>query len=38
MLKFVLIVIAFLFLRSAMRVTTEAWPQYRHDHAHHAAE
>ncbi len=31
-------VIAFLFLRSAMRVTTEAWPQYREDHAHHAAE
>jgi Co/Zn/Cd efflux system component len=31
-------VIAFLFLRSAMRVTVEAWPQYRHPHAHHAAE
>jgi Co/Zn/Cd efflux system component len=31
-------VIAFLFLRSALRVTTEAWPQYRHHHAHHPAE
>ncbi|HEX8535408.1 MAG TPA: cation transporter [Allosphingosinicella sp.] len=31
-------VIAFLFLRSAMRVTVEAWPQYKHPHAHHAAE
>ncbi len=31
-------VIAFLFLRSAMRVTVEAWPQYRHPHAHPAAE
>jgi Co/Zn/Cd efflux system component len=31
-------VIAFLFLRSALRVTTEAWPQYRHPHAHHPAE
>jgi Co/Zn/Cd efflux system component len=31
-------VIAFLFLRSAMRVTSEAWPQYRDHHAHHAAE
>ena len=30
-------VIAFLFLRSALRVTSEAWPQYRHPH-HHAAE
>jgi Co/Zn/Cd efflux system component len=34
----VAMVIAFLFLRSAIRVTTEAWPQYRHPHAHHAAE
>ncbi len=34
----VAVVIAFLFLRSALRVTTEAWPQYRHPHAHHAAE
>ncbi len=34
----VAVVIAFLFLRSAMRVTSEAWPQYRQDHAHHAAE
>lgn len=33
----VAVVIAFLFLRSALRVTTEAWPQYRHPH-HHAAE
>jgi hypothetical protein len=30
-------VIAFLFLRSAMRVTVEAWPQYRQAHAHHHA-
>jgi Co/Zn/Cd efflux system component len=28
-------VIAFLFFRSALRVTAEAWPQYRHAHAHH---
>ena len=34
----VAVVIAFLFLRSALRVTTEAWPQYRRPHAHHAAE
>jgi Co/Zn/Cd efflux system component len=34
----VAVVIAFLFLRSAMRVTLEAWPQYRHPHAHHPAE
>ena len=34
----VAVVIAFLFLKSAMRVTVEAWPQYRHPHAHHAAE
>jgi Co/Zn/Cd efflux system component len=34
----VAVVIAFLFLRSALRVTTEAWPQYRHPHAHHPAE
>lgn len=34
----VAVVIAFLFLRSAMRVTVEAWPQYRQPHAHHAAE
>ena len=34
----VAVVIAFLFLRSALRVTAEAWPQYRHGHAHHAAE
>ena len=27
-------VIAFLFLRSALRVTAEAWPQYRHAVAH----
>jgi Co/Zn/Cd efflux system component len=27
-------VIAFLFLRSAMRVTAEAWPQYRAPHLH----
>ena len=33
----VAVVIAFLVLRSALRVTTEAWPQYRHPH-HHAAE
>jgi Co/Zn/Cd efflux system component len=34
------VVIAFLFLRSALRVTREAWPQYRHArHAHaHPAE
>lgn len=31
-------VIAFLFFRSAMRVTSEAWPQYRRPHTHHAAE
>ena len=31
-------VIAFLFLRSALRVTAEAWPLYRHPHTHHAAE
>jgi Co/Zn/Cd efflux system component len=31
-------VIAFLFLRSAIRVTAEAWPQYRHSHAPDAAE
>jgi Co/Zn/Cd efflux system component len=31
-------VIAFLFLRSAMRVTAEAWPLYHHPHAHHPAE
>lgn len=30
-------VIAFLFLRSALRVTAEAWPLYRHPHAHHPA-
>ena len=29
-------VIAFLFLRSALRVTAEAWPQYRRPHAHAA--
>jgi cation diffusion facilitator family transporter len=34
----VAVVIAFLFLRSAMRVTTEAWPLYRNPHAHHPAE
>jgi cation diffusion facilitator family transporter len=34
----VAVVIAFLFFRSAFRVTSEAWPQYRHPHAHHAAE
>ena len=34
----VAVVIAFLFLRSAVRVTSDAWPQYRHPHAHHAAE
>ena len=34
----VAVVIAFLFLRSALRVTAEAWPQYRHAHAHQAAE
>jgi cation diffusion facilitator family transporter len=34
----VAVVIAFLFLRSAMRVTAEAWPLYRHPHAHHPAE
>lgn len=32
----VAVVIAFLFLRSALRVTTEAWPLYRHPHAHPA--
>jgi Co/Zn/Cd efflux system component len=31
-------VIAALFLRSAFRVTAEAWPQYRRPHAHQAAE
>jgi len=34
----VAVVIAFLFLRSALRVTAEAWPQYRHAHAQHPAE
>ena len=34
----VAVVIAFLFLRSALRVTTEAWPQYRQPHTHQAAE
>jgi Co/Zn/Cd efflux system component len=34
----VAMVIAFLFLRSAMRVTAEAWPLYRNPHAHHPAE
>jgi cation diffusion facilitator family transporter len=34
----VAVVIAFLFLRSAMRVTAEAWPLYRNPHAHHPAE
>jgi Co/Zn/Cd efflux system component len=29
-------VIAFLFLRSALRVTAEAWPQYRRPHVHAA--
>ena len=29
-------VIAFLFIRSALRVTVEAWPQYRQTHAHPA--
>lgn len=29
-------VIAFLFLRSALRVTAAAWPEYRHAHAHPA--
>jgi Co/Zn/Cd efflux system component len=33
----VAVVIAFLFLRSALRVTAEAWPQYRHPHAHRHA-
>jgi Co/Zn/Cd efflux system component len=28
----VAVVIAFLFIRSALRVTLEAWPQYRHPH------
>lgn len=32
----VAMVIAFLFLRSALRVTAEAWPQYRHPHLHAA--
>jgi cation diffusion facilitator family transporter len=32
----VAIVIAFLFLRSAVRVMIEAWPQYRHAHLHAA--
>ena len=31
-------VIAFLFIRSALRVTREAWPQYRHAGHVHAAE
>jgi Co/Zn/Cd efflux system component len=31
-------VIAFLFIRSALRVTREAWPQYRHAGHAHAAE
>jgi Co/Zn/Cd efflux system component len=30
----VALVIAFLFLRSALRVTAEAWPQYRAAHVH----
>jgi Co/Zn/Cd efflux system component len=34
----VAVVIAFLFLRSAGRVTAEAWPLYRRPHAHHPAE
>ena len=34
----VAVVIAFLFFRSAIRVTAEAWPQYRHSHAQHPAE
>ena len=34
----VAVVIAFLFFRSAMRVTAEAWPQYRDPGAHHPAE
>ena len=34
----VAVVIAFLFLRSAVRVTSEAWPQYRRPAAHHSAE
>ena len=32
----VAVVIAFLFLRSALRVIAEAWPQYRHPHLHPA--
>jgi Co/Zn/Cd efflux system component len=32
----VAVVIAFLFLRSALRVTIEAWPQYRRPHPHPA--
>ena len=32
----VAVVIAFLFLRSALRVTAAAWPQYRHPHLHAA--
>jgi Co/Zn/Cd efflux system component len=32
----VAVIIAFLFLRSALRVTIEAWPQYRHAHVHPA--
>jgi Co/Zn/Cd efflux system component len=32
----VAMVIAFLFLRSALRVTAQAWPQYRHPHLHPA--
>jgi Co/Zn/Cd efflux system component len=31
-------VIAFLFFRSSLKVTRDAWPQYRGVHAHHAAE
>lgn len=34
----VALVIAFLFLRSAARVTAEAWPQYRHPHTRPAEE
>jgi cation diffusion facilitator family transporter len=32
----VAVVIAFLFLKSAFRVTAEAWPEYRRPHAHAA--
>ncbi len=32
----VAVVIAFLFLKSALRVTTDAWPQYRGRHVHAA--